>query len=156
MKKIIRKRRTQIQPRKRTEDLAEIDCFHDGEDVLHAVTQWHQYLRTVARKSDTMTCKVLDIVDKQMLIGSPRQRIDAAGLCLTLEQLMEECPRRMKPELPKFIISLLGEIDEEESYHAANLRRSRNITHAALSDDTVSYHSCHSACVEGPLKTTHR
>lgn len=57
------------------------DSFHDGSEVLPEVTFWHTYLRHVARRSDDLTRRVLDLVDESMLIGDPKRRADADDIC---------------------------------------------------------------------------
>jgi hypothetical protein len=44
------------------------DFFHNGSVVLPQVTQWHEFLRQHARKSDSVTEKVLEIVDELMFV----------------------------------------------------------------------------------------
>ncbi|PVH68936.1 hypothetical protein DL98DRAFT_627424 [Cadophora sp. DSE1049] len=43
------------------------DYFHDGRNVLKVVTSWHRHLRSSLRRSDTITSKILDLVDKDLL-----------------------------------------------------------------------------------------
>ncbi|KAK8094295.1 hypothetical protein PG997_000980 [Apiospora hydei] len=58
------------------------DAFHDGYDVLEAVTDWHNHLRSSIRKSDTITPKILDLIDDEMLRREPRQRLPSSELIL--------------------------------------------------------------------------
>ncbi|KAI1775401.1 hypothetical protein F4818DRAFT_48219 [Hypoxylon cercidicola] len=44
------------------------DAFHDGTDVLPEVREWHDHLRSVLRVSDTITGRILKVVDKHMLV----------------------------------------------------------------------------------------
>ena len=64
------------------------DHFHDGDQVLHDVTIWHSHLRTVLRKSDTITSQVLDLVDEEMLLGPADRRITATNLCSKLDLIL--------------------------------------------------------------------
>ncbi|KAF5503624.1 putative serine/threonine-protein kinase MPS1-like protein [Colletotrichum fructicola] len=47
------------------------DAFHDGTRVLQAVLQWHDYLRNSSRRADTITSRVLDLVENDMLVEDP-------------------------------------------------------------------------------------
>ncbi|KAK7920892.1 hypothetical protein PG985_008914 [Apiospora marii] len=58
------------------------DAFHDGQHVLSAVTEWHGYLRTSMRKSDTITSEILDLIDTQMLQSAPHQRLASRELVI--------------------------------------------------------------------------
>ena len=133
------------------------DQFHNGYEVLGAVTEWHKYLRTVIRKTDTITCRVLDLVDKMMLLGTPEHRIKADHLCLQLDPILKMSSQEERVQLPETLMTLLGEIDEEESIHAAeSMRRSRFAQGDSSSSKTVTHGVRKSAFVERPLKTTHR
>ena len=85
------------------------DHFHDGHQVLQDVTTWHAYLRTVLRKSDTITSQVLDLVDKQMLLGSAERRITATKLCSKLDLILTSRPESNTSRLPNTIVTALGE-----------------------------------------------
>ena len=157
IKKYIEAQRSQIESHNQITNVSEGDQFHNGREVLDAVTEWHKYLRTVIRKTDTITCQVLDLVDEKMLLGTPERRIKATDLCSKLDLILKACPREKKPQLPETFMTLLGEIDEEESYHAANMRRSRYIAQGdSPSSKTVTHSVRKSTFVERPLKTTHR
>ena len=133
------------------------DQFHNGREVLDTVTEWHEYLRSVVRKTDTITCQVLDLVDREMLLETPERRIKATDLCSKLAQILATHARGQGLQLPQKFMSLLGEIDEEESYFAANLRRSRSTAQGDLPlRKTVTNSVGKSAFVKRPLKTTHR
>jgi len=61
------------------------DYFHDGVDVLAAVTSWHTFLRNSVRRSDTITSRVLDIVDQGLLVSDIKGRWDAKTLYVRLK-----------------------------------------------------------------------
>jgi hypothetical protein len=86
IKQIIDNRHFSVQPEVRLEAG---DFFHDGQKVLEAVTQWHSFLRNGQRKSDKITDKVLDLVEKAMLIPDPHGRISAQKLCEELHQIKD-------------------------------------------------------------------
>ena len=126
--------------------VSEGDQFHNGREVLDAVTEWHKYLRTVIRKTDTITCRVLDLVDERMLLGTPERRIKADDLCSELALIFKKSSQEERPQLPETLMTILGEIDEEESIHAAeSMRRSRYLAQGDSSSSKTR-----------PLKTTHR
>ncbi|CAJ2513989.1 Uu.00g021080.m01.CDS01 [Anthostomella pinea] len=60
------------------------DAFHNGLAVLSEVRDWHNYLRSVLRKSDTITDLILDLIDYKMLVGKPPLRLDSRQLCSQL------------------------------------------------------------------------
>ena len=64
------------------------DAFHDGKTVLPVVLQWHKYLRSIARKSDTICPKVLDLVDTKMLLEHPNERVSSSLLCAELHDIV--------------------------------------------------------------------
>ncbi|ELR10225.1 hypothetical protein VC83_08985 [Pseudogymnoascus destructans] len=57
-----------------------LDYFHNGREVLPDVLSWHAYLRSVLRKSDTITSSVLDLIDNEMFVGDAGCRIKATEL----------------------------------------------------------------------------
>ncbi|OBT72265.1 hypothetical protein VF21_07968 [Pseudogymnoascus sp. 05NY08] len=63
------------------------EYFHDGENVLANVFSWHEYLRSVVRRSDVITGRVLDIVEQGMIVGDAGRRINAKDLCTLLDQI---------------------------------------------------------------------
>ena len=157
IKKYIEAHRNQTESHNQTPKVSEGDQFHNGREVLDAVTEWHKYLRTLIRKSDTITCQVLDLVDDEMLLGTPERRIKANDLCFKLAQILDSCPREKGHPLTETFMTLLGEIDEEESYHAASMRRSRYIAQGdSPLSKTVTRGASKSTFVERPLKTSHR
>ena len=158
IKKHIEAQRGQTVLHHQTTTVSEGDQFHNGREVLDAVTEWHKYLRTVIRKTDTITCRVLDLVDKRMLLGTPEHRIKADELCSELALIFNMSSREERAQLPETLMTILGKIDEEESYHAAeSMRRSRYLAQGdSSSGNTVTHSVRKSAIGERFLKTTHR
>ncbi|KAL2278790.1 hypothetical protein FJTKL_14133 [Diaporthe vaccinii] len=64
------------------------DTFHDGKMVLPAVTEWHVYLRNSARRADTTTYRVLDLVEGHMLVPNPEKRMMMGELCERLDKII--------------------------------------------------------------------
>jgi hypothetical protein len=66
------------------------DYFHDGSTVLAIVTSWHAFLRSSVRRSDMITTKVLDIIDRGLLVSDITKRFDAHTLYIQLELAISE------------------------------------------------------------------
>ena len=64
------------------------NAFHDGRVALPAVRNWHNYLRSVMRKSDTISGRVLDLVDERMLLEDPNSRLTSSDLCEKLQEIL--------------------------------------------------------------------
>ncbi|OCL07958.1 hypothetical protein AOQ84DRAFT_377203 [Glonium stellatum] len=64
------------------------DAFHDGRELLPDVKNWHNYLRSAIRQSDTITGKVLDLVDERMLLRDPNSRLTSSILCEKLREIL--------------------------------------------------------------------
>ncbi|KAF7559253.1 hypothetical protein G7046_g4895 [Stylonectria norvegica] len=64
------------------------DAFHDGKRVLPAVLDWHDHLRNSTRKSDTISWRVLDLIDEGMLLEDPEMRLTSAELCGRLDEIV--------------------------------------------------------------------
>jgi hypothetical protein len=85
------------------------DYFHDGTNVLDIVTSWHEFLRHSVRKSDTITSKVLDIVDRGLLVSNIKERFDADMLHEQLKSCIREGEQgarllpRIDTELEEFL-----------------------------------------------------
>ncbi|KAI1453403.1 hypothetical protein F4805DRAFT_377169 [Annulohypoxylon moriforme] len=56
------------------------DAFHNGVEVLPEVTDWHRYLRKVLRVNDTITGRILDLVDETMLLAEPARQFKSSTL----------------------------------------------------------------------------
>jgi hypothetical protein len=52
------------------------DSFHDGEKVLGTVINWHDKVRGAESKSDNFTSRVLETIEKEMLLQDPDSRSD--------------------------------------------------------------------------------
>lgn len=64
------------------------DAFHDGTKVLPSVLNWHNYLRNSARRSDTISPRVLDLIETEMLLENPHNRINLEELCIKLDDIL--------------------------------------------------------------------
>ncbi|KAK7444685.1 hypothetical protein Landi51_08497 [Colletotrichum acutatum] len=88
------------------------DTFHHDDKVLSEVTEWHRYLRAVARKTDAYTADVLDMVDQYMLVAAPDKRFTAVQVRDWFKRRLEQSliPTR---EVPSRIEDLLQDIELE-------------------------------------------
>jgi len=64
------------------------DAFHDGTQVLPSVLHWHDFLRNSSRKADTISHRVLDLVEEKMLLTNPNRRLSFEMLCEKLEEII--------------------------------------------------------------------
>jgi hypothetical protein len=64
------------------------DAFHDGTEVLPSVLHWHNFLRNSSRKADTISHRVLDLVEEKMLLKNPSQRLSFEMLYDKLEEII--------------------------------------------------------------------
>lgn len=109
----IRKQQEKLPQHQRTRPSLTTDSFHDGVQVLAAVTEWHKFLRDALRGTDTVTRRILDLVDQRMLLQDPKARIDAEDLCEELNAIIKEGKTQKRIPVPMSIQSLLQEVDEE-------------------------------------------
>lgn len=84
------------------------DAFHDGSKVLSAVTEWHDYLRNSARKADTTTHQVLDLVDNHMLLPSPEDRLMMGELCQRLDEIILLSEKEYQHNLDEDLLRKIG------------------------------------------------
>ena len=76
---------TNASEKSENEDIRGPEHFHDGKDISQAVKEWHTYLRHSLRTSDPVTSKILELVEKHMLQGNPKQRTDAVTLAALIK-----------------------------------------------------------------------
>lgn len=88
------------------------DYFHNGGDVLPAVTNWHQHLRATCRRTDLITSSVLDLVDRKMLKADPLHRAGAEDLCAELEDILSRSQALSQSTIPESLLQMLKDIDE--------------------------------------------
>lgn len=92
------------QQRKNGKDVSVPSCddaFHDGREVLPAVTEWHLYLRNSSRKSDTITDRILDLVDYHMLKSKPDERYTLEQVCKELDNTLTVAKDNYDKQLDK-------------------------------------------------------
>jgi hypothetical protein len=64
------------------------DAFHDGTNVYEEISLWHQRMKRIKRSSDFVTSKILDLVDRSMLLKDPRARLEFKSLCIELDMIL--------------------------------------------------------------------
>jgi len=64
------------------------DAFHDGKDVSSEVKDWQLRLRNSISYTDTLTEKVVGLVD-EMLVSDPQQRVTSVELCEKVQNILE-------------------------------------------------------------------
>jgi hypothetical protein len=67
------------------------DHFHGATKVLNVVTQWHNFLKQTARRTDNLTAEVLTLVDYNMLIDAKGVRLSASQLRTQLDSIIQTC-----------------------------------------------------------------
>ncbi|KAL2059820.1 hypothetical protein VTL71DRAFT_10204 [Oculimacula yallundae] len=92
------------------------DYFHDGQVVLEDVTNWHKFLRLMAKRTDTITGRILDLVDDGMLVADPGKRMKAKDVCIELSQIMKDSCACTPDDIPPSILSALVEMDKEATF----------------------------------------
>jgi len=87
-----------------------LDGFHDGREILQAVKSWHQYLRNSTRRSDTVTCEVIYLIEKNMLQSDPNSRSSFKDLEVLLGHIIQKARMEREdllPTDPEFLKALL-------------------------------------------------
>ncbi|KAI1742816.1 hypothetical protein F4680DRAFT_27166 [Xylaria scruposa] len=85
------------------------DPFHNREEVLQVVIDWHRYLRSTIRRDDCYTAKVLDLIDSKMLITPGEDRISGTSLSQELKGIDEEA-NQTADEFPDYIAAFIDNI----------------------------------------------
>ncbi|KAF6804009.1 Dual specificity protein kinase TTK [Colletotrichum musicola] len=85
------------------------DVFHDGEYVLPEISDWHVYIREAARKTDTFTATILDMVDNHMLVAR-ESRWGAKAVCQEFRRILGS-HGALETQVPRELQNLLQNID---------------------------------------------
>ncbi|OBT67421.1 hypothetical protein VE03_03009 [Pseudogymnoascus sp. 23342-1-I1] len=129
--------------------------FHNGEEVLLDVLDWHIFLRRVLRKSDVITSSVLDLIDEEMLVGNAGCRIKANDLCERLDKIKSQIQNEATAP-PKAIMEALLAVDEAPP-RPTGARTTRNFTEQAkIATIAGKRQAQKSALLGAPLKVTAR
>ena len=102
-------------PRPNDQESIPGDYFHDGREVLSVVIDWHKYLRLSLRAADTITHRVLDLIEHGMLVGNPEQRMKSKSVCAELARILDGDEPSGAVIPPPYIVKALCEMDEDAS-----------------------------------------
>lgn len=121
-KDAIKKLKEQRKLDKNTDAPEADDAFHDGVNVLPAVLQWHDLLRNSIRKSDSISGRILSLIEEGMLVGDIQKRWTVQDLhkklrkALSLaeddhQEALESAShhyalKRLSPQMLKVLLSL--------------------------------------------------
>lgn len=81
------------------------DRFHDGKDVLPEIKSWHRYLANHVRIGDTITAKVLNLINEDMLKADPEERLTSTKLCKELDKILSGAEGKRKAMLQEGTLS---------------------------------------------------
>ncbi|KAG8156623.1 hypothetical protein KVR01_013574 [Diaporthe batatas] len=98
------------------------DAFHDGVNVLPAVSQWHDLLRNSIRKSDSISGRIIDLIEEGMLVGDVKKRFKVKEMHQKLRDVLSSAEadhqaalesadphhalKRLSPQMLKVLLSL--------------------------------------------------
>lgn len=89
------------------------DAFHDGTDVLPEVREWHDHLRSVLRVSDTITGRILNIVDEHMLVAESVRQSRTISVNDALQEELRLARKDYKRLVSKGIVKPVAESVKE-------------------------------------------
>lgn len=117
------------------------DAFHDGVGVLPTVTHWHDLLRNSIRKSDSISGRILDLIEEGMLVGDVEKRFKVKEMHQRLRKVLSiaendhqaalesaehhHALRRLSPQMLGVLLSL--DQDAPESPTTAGEARSTHL-----------------------------
>ncbi|KAI1804229.1 hypothetical protein F4811DRAFT_521264 [Daldinia bambusicola] len=104
------------------------DAFHNGLVVLPEVKEWHDYLRSVSRRSDTITPRILDLVEDTMLLVESARLSKAKALYPVLEEQLRLARAGPAATIAESVKEALLSIGDDES----------SLANASSSKDTIS------------------
>lgn len=95
------------------------DCFHHLGLNSYVVGDWIAYLRHGIRADDVVSAHILDIIEKEMLIVEPHQRIGSETLARHISGTLRSCEDKLKA-LPRYTFPLhfAPAFDEEQDIAA--------------------------------------
>lgn len=127
------------------------DAFHNGVDVLPEVKEWHVHLRSLLRLSDTITGRILDLVDEKMLLAESPRQFNCEALHISIKEKVQQAEAHYEQLVEKGVVrrvstsvseALLG--NEKRKPSAA---RSQVSGRAQIDPKESSYGSSHSLLV---------
>lgn len=143
------------------------DRFHDGKMVLRDVLDWHEYLRSGIRKNDMITERVLDLVEKRLLVDRDI-RISTKDLCEELQQISKTAKHHMRQPTPQQenIRATLKEMEARwttispmpptEPYIGGTKHNQQPMLRVRLPHESQHNRITHRTRFPAPLQTSHR
>jgi len=129
-----------------------LDFFHDGERVLPEVTQWHAVLRVSARTNDSLTPKILDVIDNHMLRPDGVPPAKASEVWRELDRLLKTHKTTLMPQDTGSVVETLIRLDSKLPLTVENTR-----TSCSSSTETRQERKVKRLSVQPSLmRTTHR
>lgn len=98
--------------------------------VLHEIRQWHDHLRSIVRRTDTVTVLILDLIDKHILGQKPSERSTSHELAAKIESSMVKAQKSywahceqegIKEPSPRFREALLAAQQSAQHYTSSPL-----------------------------------
>ena len=109
-------------------DVAQGDFFHNGEELLPEVRQWHEGLRQAVRRTDHITVPLLDFVEKHMLTPT-ETRLPAEELYPQIQQLMDQIEVEQIPPEMDALMKTLFVIDQDAASTPGWVAKERTVQH---------------------------
>ena len=155
IKKIIDGQSSLSSTKKANPALNEGDYFHEGRQVLADVKTWHDFLRKTLRKTDTITSKVIDLIDQKMLLDNAAKRLNAKDICAELKKITDQSQQEPRELMPESIMAALLEVDEQAPSQSAEIASHEVPSRSPTDSDNRKARK--SKLLDRPLmKTTHR
>ncbi|EXJ79744.1 serine/threonine protein kinase [Capronia epimyces CBS 606.96] len=134
------------------------DAFHNGYNVLPEVLQWHNYLHTISRRSDSLSMRVLGLVEQEMLLGSPQQRISSTALCERLKFMlkaadMDYANSRRDASIHESVLKALLEYDQQAPANSTQAARAKSAGLERLAPPSASSRGSAAAQDAAPRKS---
>ena len=84
-------------------------AFHDGENLLEDVRDWHRFLKFAARRSDHITDRMIDLIEEKMLVPQASHRMQAAEIYESMRAIIlapqEEPPNSISLKVLEALVS---------------------------------------------------
>jgi hypothetical protein len=91
------------------------DAFHDGHDVLPEIKHWHNHLNEIRRHSDHVTPRILELIEKDMLLKESNRRDTCFNIHENLSRILKDAKQQFeskRKEMHPNILSALRSKNE--------------------------------------------
>ena len=75
-------------------------CFHDGEQVLDLVSEWHRKAMQSLRNCDRITATVVEIIENHVFYEDPQLMKDAKQLSRVFVKELKKARKLSEPAIP--------------------------------------------------------